>query len=329
MAYTTHHLHSVLVVGTIRRLATVCVWMVGIGLTSGLGAGVLYWDTNSTSKGSSTTTGTWIDSGTSATAKSWTSDSAGRSATVVYVSGSDAVFSAGTNVTGAYTVTLNSTQNVSSILVEDGNPTISGTGTVNFMDSTPDLTINSNHTLTLNTLLTSSNNSLNLMGSGTLSLGQATTLTGTLDLGGSGLAGTTLQLNAVNLTVGTLNVTANSTIDFAGTAATLNVTNLSIATGVTLTIKNWANAVDYFYASNWSGATPDLSNAAPMNQVVFTGFTAANTKWQGYDHQITPVPEPATYGVLLLGSLTLLLAWRRRPAGAQRGPSPTPTIGGV
>jgi hypothetical protein len=49
-----------------------------------------------------------------------------------------------------------------------------------------------------------------------------------------------------------------------------------------------------------------------MNLVTFNGFTAANTQWQGYDHQVTPVPEPGAYGALLLGSLTLLFLRHRR-----------------
>jgi hypothetical protein len=49
-----------------------------------------------------------------------------------------------------------------------------------------------------------------------------------------------------------------------------------------------------------------------MNQVTFNGFTAADTQWQSYDDQVTPVPEPAAYGAVLLGTLTLLFLRRRR-----------------
>ena len=40
-------------------------------------------------------------------------------------------------------------------------------------------------------------------------------------------------------------------------------------------------------------------------------WTGANTKWQSYDNQITPVPEPSTYGALLMGALGALLGYRR------------------
>lgn len=125
------------------------------------------------------------------------------------------------------------------------------------------------------------------------------------------LAGGTLRLNTATTTVTTLNVTGNSIIDFA-TAATFNVTNLTISAGVSLTIQNWANMSDFFFATNWTGATADTTGVSPMNQVTFTGFSASNTKWLGYDDQITPVPEPSTYGALLLGGLLVLFFWRRR-----------------
>ncbi len=156
--------------------------------------------------------------------------------------------------------------------------------------------------------------------SGTNTFSGATTVSaGTLTLQsisalGSGgtltLAGGTLRLDTATTNVTTLNITANSTIDFS-TAASLIVTNLSISAGVTLTVQNWANAADYFFASNWSGAIANLRGATPMNQVIFNGFTAANTQWQGYDFQITPVPEPGTYGAMLLTALMTLIAKRK------------------
>ena len=302
--------------------ASICRWIKWIGLLCLLGAvasaQTLYWDTNAKTAGAggASPAGTWSTS--NSTGKNWNTSSAGTNSPLVWTSGADAVFSAGTDATGAYTVTVSGTQNVSSITVEEGSPTL-GTGTINFSDTTPDLLVATGSTLTFSNALTSATNNLNVGNStntGTTVFSANTTLSGTVTL-----AGGTLSLAGTNYTFGTLNVTGNSTIDFAG-ATTLNLTSLTISAGVTLTIQNWTQASDYFYTVNWSGATKNLydnGNTAPLNQVVFSGFGANQTGWDSYDNQIRPnVPEPSTYGALLLGALTALFAWRRAKIGSSK-----------
>jgi len=143
-------------------------------------------------------------------------------------------------------------------------------------------------------------------GGGILALTALPSFNDTLDLNAG-----TLSLTDLSLSLANLNITGNSTIDFSG-ASTLSVTNLTIAAGVTLTITNWDDAFDYFFVENFSGGVVDVRGAAPMNQVVFSSFSGNDTKWQSYDNQITPVPEPSTYGALLLLLSGGLLAWRRR-----------------
>ncbi len=143
-------------------------------------------------------------------------------------------------------------------------------------------------------------------GSGLLDLTSDATFNGTFNL-----ADGTLRLSDIVLNVATLNITGNSTIDFAGTDASLYVTTLNISAGVTLTVLNWNEATDHFFATNWNGAVYNASGSNPMNQIAFNGHNADNTHWQSYDNQITPVPEPATYGALLLGALAGFFAWRR------------------
>ncbi len=158
--------------------------------------------------------------------------------------------------------------------------------------------------------LTGTTGTFTKTGSGTLTLASTINYDGVFEL-----AAGTLSLSGITANIGTLTLTGNSTIDFAG-ASILNVANLNL-NGFTLNITNWTNATDYFFAANWSGAVPGTTGVAPMNQVTFSGFAAGDTKWQSYDNQVTPVPEPSTYGALLLGALTSLFAWSRlvrRPA---------------
>lgn len=156
-----------------------------------------------------------------------------------------------------------------------------------------------------------------LVGTGTFEKTGTGTLTFTndIDFGGTlRLSGGTLTLSSISLAADTLHVTGNSIIDFGGSASMLDLGNLTIANGVTLTIQNWANATDFFFTQNWAGASFNTTGANPMNQVVFTGFSANDTKWQSYDKQVTPVPEPSTYGALMIGGLAAFATWRRRRA---------------
>jgi hypothetical protein len=301
----------ILVARILRGATALCAACVLIGPASGV---TLYWDTNGNSTGAGVTpTGTWSTSG--GTNKNWSTSSSGGS-TVNWTSASDAVFSAGTDATNAYAVTLAAVQNVSSITVEEGSPTLNSFA-VNFNDATPDVLVASTSTLTFSLAPTSSTNGLNLgsaTATGTTVFSANTAFSGTVNL-----AGGTLKLASTSYTFGTLNVTGSSTIDFAG-ATTLNLTNLTISAGVTLTIQNWTQASNFFYAANWTGATHDVMGSGPMDQIVFSPFPdGSRSGWDSYDNQIRPnVPEPRTYGALLLGALTGIFAWRRlvrRPAG--------------
>jgi hypothetical protein len=131
---------------------------------------------------------------------------------------------------------------------------------------------------------------------------------GTLNLGTGSGTGT---YNITNLTV-----TGTSTIDFGSGAVTLNGGTFSNPSG-TLAIANWVNAVDYFFAQNWTGATLNVRNQAPMNMVSFAvssaSYAASNTAWLQYgaNYQITPAPEPSTYGAIFMGLSLVGLGFRR------------------
>jgi len=218
--------------------------------------------------------------------------------------------SAGTLMLGASNVLSNSTAvtvAVGATLDVNGQTetiaSLAGAGTVDFGTGT---LISAGNASTIFSGAFTGPGTFTKQGTGILTLDTDLTFNGTFNL-----AGGTLRLTDMTLNLDTLNITGNSTIDFAGASASLYTTNLNL-NGFTLTITNWSNALDFFYATNWTGAVVNTRGAAPMNQVTFNGFTAANTQWQGYDNQVTPVPEPSAYGALLLGTLTALFAWRRR-----------------
>jgi fibronectin-binding autotransporter adhesin len=186
------------------------------------------------------------------------------------------------------------------------------------------MTLNANRSTTVNAgggtvdVATGTNLTFNasLTGAGTFTKAGAGTFTvgsNNIDLTGEfALSAGTLALNGFDFNVGTLHITGDSVIDFGNSSASfLTAANLIIDAGVSLTINNWVNVVDYFNVTNNPGGS---QGNPPLNQITFTGgsYTNNDTHWNPYDHQITPAPEPATYGAILAGFSTLLLAWRRR-----------------
>jgi fibronectin-binding autotransporter adhesin len=154
-------------------------------------------------------------------------------------------------------------------------------------------------------------------GSGTLIIGPGASLTLGANFSDPNLtiqlAGGSLYLNGTNSTFGTLNITGNSILDFGNTTnSTLNVNNVTFsATNLALSVTNWTNVQDYFYSQNFTGAVPNAHGQTPENQITFSGFTAASTSWLSNDHQITPAPEPATYGMIFVGLSVAAVGLRR------------------
>ena len=188
---------------------------------------------------------------------------------------------------------------------------LSGTGLLNFGTSGT-LTLGSNSTF-----------SGSFSGTGTLIIGPGVSLTLGANFTDPNLTivlnGGSLFLNGTTSTFGALNITGNSVLDFGSTSAsTLNVSNVSFnASNLSLSVSNWTNLQDYFYSQAFTGptgtATPNARGQAPENQVSFAAsgsFTAANTSWLS-GGQITPAPEPATYGMIFVGLSVAAVGFRR------------------
>lgn len=241
--------------------------------------------------------------------------------------------------TGTLTLGASNTGFAGSVLVSAGTLVANATNTFNSSNAIS--IINTSSILNLNglnetvasltssgTLALGSGSTLTLSGGGTNTLGGNITGSGTIIIGpGASLTlganfndpnvnivlnGGTLNLNGTTDTFGTLNVTAGGSIlDFASSAnSTLNVSNVTLGSN-TLTVNNWTNLQDYFYSTNFTGVTPNARGTAPENQIVFSGFSAANTAWLSNDHQITPAPEPATYGMIFVGLSLAAVGVRR------------------
>jgi fibronectin-binding autotransporter adhesin len=88
-----------------------------------------YWDIdtlNVAGAGSATPSGTW-----SSSASDWNINSTGTGLPTTWIAGNTAVFAAGTNATGAYTVTVSGTQSLAGLTVEEGTVSQNG-GTLAF-----------------------------------------------------------------------------------------------------------------------------------------------------------------------------------------------------
>jgi fibronectin-binding autotransporter adhesin len=117
-----------------------------LSLIGRIGLADLYWDSNADTPGAGTTpNGTW------GTDTFWSADPAGAAATAGWTSGETAVFSAGTDATGAYTVTISGTQTAAGIRVEEGSVIIAGAGAAALGTGT--VTLSSGTTFTIPSIL--------------------------------------------------------------------------------------------------------------------------------------------------------------------------------
>lgn len=182
-----------------------------------------------------------------------------------------------------------------------------------------DLTIGGAGNTTLAGTLSLGSSTLTKLDVGTLTFNSSANLSAGTFLLGAG----TLALNGTSLSIGTLHITGDSILDFgSAVGSTLTVTNFIVDSGVALTVTNWLNASDFFIAQNWSGAALDQTGVAPMTNITFSSFSNNATRWVSSSKQITPVPEPATYGAWLVGLMGAVFIFRRRSRVISRSEPP-------
>lgn len=208
--------------------------VVGVSVNSAQGQ-ILYWDTNGATSGAgSSPAGTWS---TASSDKNWTTNSAGTVTSVAWTNGNTAVFSAGTDATNSYTVTVSGNVSTSGITVQEGNPTLSG-GIVTFSDSSPDIVVATGSTLTFNSQIAGTNG-ITKSGAGTLVVsntsnaytGATTVSAGTLLLGATNALPTTAALTVASGALFDFNWGNSQTLGSLSGAGTVNTRGATLTVG--------------------------------------------------------------------------------------------------
>lgn len=270
----------------------------------------LTWDANGASPGAGgpAPIGTW------GTDSFWSTSAAGDVATAAWLPGGKAAFSAGTDATGPFTVTLDGVQDARWVIFEEGTVTLSG-GTLNLTSGAPRLLVQS-ESAAIASLITGSAGFIKV-GSGLLALTNANTFTGLVTLGAGTLeisSDAALGNSANDLRLGgTLSITQSMTLGSdrdlsgAGTIQLLNAADLVIGgnintIGLGLT---GPGSVAFSGATNLVGnLTVGASVALTGNALTLTNLTSTSGT-ATVANALVFSPTLATVLVEAGGSLTL------------------------
>lgn len=144
------------------------------------------------------------------------------------------------------------------------------------------------------------NNQLTFTGGSSIIAGANNVFTGGIELI---LQDTILDLSGTTQSFAGISVSGNSVIDFGGSDAVIDLQFLEVLNG-TLTIRNWTGDPGDFIVS-------DSVDSTSLGNITFEGWGNAN--WDPIDG-VTPgiVPEPSTYGAILMALLSGSWLVRRR-----------------
>jgi len=219
---------------------------------------MVYWDTDGTTAGAggATPAGTWKTSG--GANKNWSTSAAGTATTTVWTNDDIAVFSAGTDATGSYTVTVASAPTVDSIVIEEGNLTFNNSS-LTLTGTTPSIDVASGLTATFNTKLLGSNG-LVKTGSGTLLLAS----TGNNYTGDTSVSAGTLQVGtgaSILPTATAVAVSSGATFEILAGSSTQRIASLAGAGTVVGTASPSILAARSSSARKWMRISPCCSGS--------------------------------------------------------------------
>lgn len=241
----------------------------------------LHWDANGATAGAGgpTPSGVW---GTDAF---WSASPAGDAATVGWTADADAVFSAGSDATGAFTVTLSGTQSAGGVLFEDGVVTLSG-GTLVLSDVTPSVFVDA-AAAAIESIIDGSNGLLK-QGPGTLTLSGVNTFAGSVNIGAGtlsissdaalGAAENDLLINGTLVTSASMTLASSRDISGAGTIAPVAGTQLNVDGSMAMSALALADTGTLHLngPTNSAGVlTLDVAGTLTGNAVSLTGITAS------------------------------------------------------
>lgn len=144
------------------------------------------------------------------------------------------------------------------------------------------------------------NNQLTFTGGSSIIAGANNVFSGGIELI---LHDTILDLSGTDQSFAGISISGDSVIDFGGSDAVIDLQFLEVLNG-TLTIKNWTGDPGDFIVS-------DSVDATSLGNITFEGWGDAT--WDSTDG-VTPgiVPEPSTYGAILMALLSGTWLVRRR-----------------
>lgn len=228
-----------------------------------------YWDLDGPTAGA----GGEAPAGSWGTNTVWNSSLLGTAPAEAWVAGNDAIFAAGTDATGSYTVSLASSQQISGLAFEEGTVTLSGFD-LEFVDPSPTVNVASGLVATIQSALQGAAG-LTKQGPGTLIITAENPFTGNVTLGGGILSiGQDSSLGDVNNDIvlggGTLAITSSLALP-----ATRNISGsgaFAPALGTELSILSDLALAGITIAGEGTVAADGATNSLGV-----IGFTAAGT----------------------------------------------------